>query len=74
MKPGTIVRIKGRGLATVVYHNLDGYGIVWGEVIVDTDDLPEPQAMLRDKYPSAEYECVGEKYKIIKEGYWKGED
>jgi len=71
MKPGTIIEIQGRGKATVVYHNLDGYGIVWGVQTVNPDNLPEPEAMLREQYPSAEYECVGEDYTIIKEGHYK---
>lgn len=28
----------------------------------------EPDAMLRDKYPSAELPCVGDDYEIIREG------
>lgn len=74
MKPGTIVKIKGRGLATVVWHNLNGYGVIWGEHSVDTDNLPEPQALLREPCKIAEYECVGEDYEIIKEGYWNEND
>lgn len=66
MKPGTIIKLEDGRVGTVVYHQLDGYGIVWGRQIVDTDNLPEPQAMLREKYPSAGYECVGENYTVEK--------
>lgn len=62
MKPGTLINVAGRGLATVVYHGLDGYGIVWGKHEVGERDLPEPQAMLRDPYPTADRECVGTDY------------
>lgn len=66
MKPGTVVKLDSDGrVGTVVYHNLDGYGIIWGEHAVDENDLPEPEAMLRDPYPGAEYECVGEDYEIL---------
>jgi len=63
MIPGTVIRLHDGRLGTVVYHNLDGYGIIWGNLPdIDPDDLPEPEAMLREPYPSAEYECVGKDY------------
>ncbi len=65
MKPGTLVEVKGRGRATVVYSHLDGYGIVWGKRNIDPDDLPEPEAMLRNTYPGADLECVGEDFTIL---------
>lgn len=68
MKPGTIVELPDKRQATVVWHDLDGFGIIWGVHTVNPNDLPEPEAMLRDKYPSAEYPCVGEDYTIIKQG------
>lgn len=67
-------------IGTVVYHGLDGYGIQWGEVIVDEailksvnplfgeeiEDYPYvPQAMLRDPYKNADVECVGSDYNIV---------
>jgi hypothetical protein len=55
MKAGTHIELPDGREGTVVYHNLDGYGIVFGHEDVDTDDLPEPEAMLRDPYPSAQY-------------------
>jgi hypothetical protein len=65
MKPGTIVRLPDGREGTTVYHGLDGYGIKWGAHIVDEENLPEPDAMLRDPYPSADYECVGSKYIVV---------
>jgi len=68
MKPGTIIELNDGRKGTTVYHNLDGYGIIWGEQKVNPDELPEPEAMLRDDYPSADYPCVGTDYKILQEG------
>jgi hypothetical protein len=65
MKPGTIVKLPDGREGTTVYHNLDGYGIVWGRREVDEDDLPPPEAMLRDPYPSATVECVGKSYVVV---------
>lgn len=70
MKPGAIIKLPDNRIGTVVYHNLDGYGIVWGEQEVNPDDLPEPEAILRDKYPSANHECVGGKYTLIRDGFF----
>lgn len=68
MKPGTFVRLPDGREGTVVYHGLDGYGIVWGRKTVDVEailsstpifsgenetNIPEPKAMLREPYPSA---------------------
>lgn len=66
---------------TVVYHGLDGYGIVWGRQEVNVEailgccpvigihrvdvDIPAVEAMLRDRYPSAQVECVGGEYEIV---------
>lgn len=65
MKINTLIELSDGRQGRTVYHNLDGYGIKWGDDTHDVNDLPEPDAMLRDKYPSAEYECVGEDYTII---------
>lgn len=77
MKPGTFVRLPDGREGTVVYHGLDGYGIMWGRITIDPkvveqhnslfgrapSDYPYfPEAMLRDPYPNAELECVGEEY------------
>lgn len=64
---GTVIDVKGRGLATAVHYNLDGHGIVWGDQTIDVEAIPKPEAMLRDKYPGAEIECVGEDYTIVRE-------
>ena len=68
MKPGTIVQLEDGRMGTVVYHNLDGYGIIFGKQKVNPNELPEPEAMLRNGYPSAQYPCVGNNYKIIEKG------
>lgn len=65
MTCGTIVRLPDGREGTVVYHQLDGYGIIWGRHVVTEDDLPEPEAMLRDAYPSAHVECVGSEYEVV---------
>lgn len=73
MKPGTIVKLPDGREGTVVYHHLDGYGIRWGRLDVDVDALNRfqagdefaPEAMLRNHYPSATLECVGEEYEIV---------
>lgn len=75
MKAGTIIDVEGRGLATVVWNNLDGYGVIWGKQKLDITDLPQPEAMLRGQYknPPANAECLGDdvRYKIIKEPKYK---
>lgn len=62
MKPGTMIRLPDGREGTVVYHGLDGYGIILGRVIVDVEAIygqpfisdkrnagvPVPTAMLRD--------------------------
>lgn len=65
MQAGTVIRLPDGRIGTTVYHFLDGYGIVWGKVEVDLENLPEPQAMLRENYSSAGCECVGEEYEVI---------
>lgn len=67
MKAGTIVKLPDGREGTVVYHHIDGYGIVFGRQAVDVDELPEPQAMLRRLYPSATVPCIGEAYEVIRE-------
>ena len=55
MKINTLIKVKGK-IATVCYHNLDGYGAVWGTHIFkkrfdDLDpgeELVEPEFMLTD--------------------------
>lgn len=67
MKPGAIVEVEGRGRATVVYHGLNGYGVVWGEREVDAGNLPEPEALLREPYNTAGLECVGSNFEFVRE-------
>ena len=70
MKPGTLIRLPDGREGTVVYHGLDGYGIKWGRHRVPVNELNlfkagdewAPEAMLREPYPGAELECVGEEY------------
>lgn len=80
MKPGTIVVLPDGREGTVVYHGLDGYGIQWGRVAVDLDEIMSgnalfddapsdwrwnPDAMLRQPYRGATIECVGGEYDQI---------
>ena len=80
MKPGTIVRLPDGREGTVVYHGLDGYGIKWGRHDVDEAKILEtcgmfqgapkywpwlPEAMLRDPWPGADMECVGDDYEVV---------
>lgn len=81
MKAGTIVKLPDGREGTVVYHGLDGDGIKWGRHDVTMADMEgsggcfiedisedyqwQPDVMLRDSYPSANLECVGEEYEIV---------
>lgn len=65
MKPNTLIRTADGRVGRIVYHSLDGYGIKWGLRRWPEDDPPEPDAMLRNLYPSASVECVGEVYEVI---------
>ena len=64
MKLGTIITLPDGREGTVVYHNLNGYGIVWGTKIIDPENIPEPEAMLRAEDKAGTLECVGEDYII----------
>ena len=79
MKPGTIIKLPDHRIGTIVYHGLDGYGIVWGRIEVDKikilstcglfgespKDYPYfPEAMLREPYGNQDLECVGKNYQI----------
>src|SRR6187402_1516819 len=52
--PGTLVQTPDGRLWTVVYHNLDGYGVVEGDrpdfIGQDDDGLIPPTHMLRDSF------------------------
>lgn len=39
MKVGTIIRMSDGREGTVVYHGLDGDGIIWGRVVLSEDDI-----------------------------------
>ena len=82
MKAGTKIKLKDGRIGTVVYNGLDGVGIKWGEHNITenniigsggliNEEIPPDyeyfaEAMLRESYPGAELECVGEDYEIIK--------
>ncbi len=65
MKFGTIVKLPDGRKATVVYHNLDGYGIVYGEPTVTISEPPKPEAMLRGTYSNPTAPCIGTDYTIV---------
>lgn len=68
MKPNTHIRLADGRAATVVWHWLNGYGIVWGHDEYDEGDLPEPVALLREPHRSITFpdiECVGTDYEIL---------
>ena len=62
MRAGTIIKLPDGRIGTVCYHNLDGYGGVWGRQALDPKDPPAPEFMLRRPYPSASVDCVGDDY------------
>jgi hypothetical protein len=73
MKPGTFIRLPDGREGTVVYHGLDGYGIRFGHIQVPEAELLNstageewsPEALLRDPFPTAKIECVGEKFDLV---------
>lgn len=81
MTPGTIIKLPDGQEATIVYHGLDGYGIVFGRQKVDVQaiydcapifkngnrnpECPEPEAMLRKPWKGSELPCVGDDYEIV---------
>ena len=71
MKLGTIIKLPDGREGTICYHNLDGYGGVWGHHKFKMpkggfgDELPQPEFMLRNPYSSADAECVGEQYEVV---------
>jgi hypothetical protein len=67
VKPNTHIVLQDGREATVVWHWLNGYGIKWGHHTFDVDDLPEPDALLREPHRSIAFpgiECVGEAYRV----------
>lgn len=83
MKAGTKIKLPDGRIGTVVYNGIDGIGIKWGEHNIKeidihgsggliNEEIPGDyayfaDAMLRDKYPDADIECVGGDYEIIKD-------
>lgn len=83
MKLNTLVKLPDGRIGTICYNHLDGAGGVWGEHHFEmpeggfSDDLPEPDFMLREKKVEellkggsmgghkSTMECVGEDYEII---------
>jgi hypothetical protein len=55
MKPGTIIKLADGREATVVYHNLDGYGIRFGRIVFS---LAELQCIERGIPDEGEYELL----------------
>lgn len=66
MKAGTVIKLPNGKTGTVCYHGLDGYGIVWGEQLLDENDWPMYDAMLRIPWETGQDNYVGEEYEIIK--------
>ena len=68
MKPNTHIRLSDGREATVVWHWLNGYGIVWGVTEFPLDDLPHPVALLREPHKSLTFpgiECVGNEFDLL---------
>lgn len=80
MKGGTIIKLPDGRVGTICYHNLDGYGGIWGKHDFSRtpqnfdDKWPRPAFILREKamepilrgyYHKDDLECVGEEYIII---------
>lgn len=81
MHLNTRIKLPDGRMGTICYHNLDGYGGMWGEHTFRMpingfgDELPYPDFMLRDKDmegrvggecgKASTAECVGEKFEII---------
>lgn len=67
MRPNTLIRLPDGREGRVVYHNLDGYGIKWGRMMYDEDDLPKHDALLRDPFRTADVPCVGREFEVMDE-------
>ena len=83
MRPGTIIKLPDGREATVVSHDLIGYGIIWGRVEVDVErilntcslfsetpnDWPwVAEAVLREP-GLVDIDCVGTEYEIVEEAH-----
>lgn len=76
MKLNTIIKLPDGRIGTICYHNIDGYGGVWGKHFFEMpyggfgESIPSPEFMLRNKkfegrVGDVNSECVGENYKIL---------
>lgn len=72
MKLNTIIQLPDGRTGTICYHNIDGYGGIWGYHSFKMPeggfgDLPKPEFMLRDKKLESRLgiECVGEDFRVI---------
>lgn len=68
--PGSLVQTPDGRVWTIVYNNLDGYGVIEGDhpdlVSVDDDALPAPTHMLRESYATASLPCIGEMVRLLR--------
>lgn len=68
--PGSLVQTPDGRMWTVVYNNLDGWGVVEGDqpkfINVPDEKLIEPTHMLREPYASARLQCIGELVRIFR--------
>lgn len=73
--PGSLVQTPDGALWTIVYNNLDGYGVIEGDHpdwigAADYGELPRPTHMLRDPYPRHRdddpVEFIGEVVRLIR--------
>lgn len=61
---GALVKVKDGRKGHVNYSNWEGFGIRWE----DADETQPPDALLREPFPTAKYECVGREFRYaIKE-------
>ena len=66
MKTGTIIKLPNERVGT--REDIVGNGnLTHGAEIAPANYDYFPDAMLRNPYPSADLECVGEEYEIISE-------
>jgi len=55
MKPGTFIRLPDGREATVVYKGLDGYGVQFGRVFVDLDEMLRYNTLFGEAPPDYPY-------------------
>lgn len=68
--PGSLVQTPDGQFWTVVYNNLDGYGVIEGDhpkyIGAEDETLPKQTHMLRTPYTSCELPCIGELVRIFR--------